>query len=185
MRKTSKKHEYKPRPLNYYHGTEHLLRLYPEARRIMEAPEEYDFFPKGKSKDISIAPPPGCGVTDKIEITENFIEGRKKAFTEYVQGWQRVNAAVKAFENDHRFFVIRMYYFGETYDGDPAPRKYSFEDIADELSIHGINRTVRCLRGWRTHLVQDIAVLIFGPDAALAVTQREGFALSPNDAKPE
>ncbi len=173
MRKTSKKHEYKPRPMNHYHGTEHLLRLFPKACNVLDNPEDFGFYPQEKSKDISIAPPPGCGVTDKIEITENYIEGRKKAFTAYVEGWQRVCAAVDAFKDDKRFFVIRMYYFGENYEGEPTNRKYSFEDIADELSMHGINRTVRCLRGWRTKLVQDMAVLIFGIDAALTVERRD------------
>lgn len=111
-------------------------------------------------------------MVDKIELTENFIEGRRKAFEEYCEKWAIISAAIKAHEQDEHFFVIRMYYFSEDLDGNFTGNKYTFEDIANELSVKGINRTVRCLRGWRTKLVQDMAVLIFGADAALTIEQR-------------
>ncbi len=149
-----------------------MLRNYRQAQMIMENPEEFGFFPKGKSKDISIAPPAGSGVIDKIELTENFIEGRRKAFEDYCEKWATIKAAIQAKEADDHFFVIQMYYFAEDLDGNFTGKKYTFEDIANELSERGINRTVRCLRGWRTKLVQDMAVLIFGADAALTIEQR-------------
>jgi hypothetical protein len=44
----------------------------------MEHPEEFEFFLTGHSKDISIAPPPGTGVVDKIEAAELYTEGAVK-----------------------------------------------------------------------------------------------------------
>lgn len=151
------------------------MRVYKSACRLIENPEEFGFMPAGKDKSISIAPPKGSGVMDHIDLTEAFIEGRKRAFTRYVEEWQRTQAAVECFKDRREFIVIRMYYFNEDAHGHDrgTAKPYSFEDIADELSGIGIMRSVRSLRTWRSKLVQDMAVLIFGEDAAITIDQRE------------
>lgn len=150
------------------------MRVYKTARALVENPERFGFTLTGKDKSISIAPPKGSGVVDRIDLTEQYIEGRKRAFERYVEEWQRTHAAVEAFKSRKEFIVIRMYYFNEDAHGNDrgTAKPYSFEDIADELSEIGILRSVRSLRTWRSKLVQEMAVLIFGADAAVTIEQR-------------
>ena len=99
--------------INYYRATEDALRAYIKVKRQLEHPEEYGFFPTGKSHDISVAPPPGLGLRDKVEANELYVESRKNSFIRTADKFNEIHMAVKAFENRREFVVIRMYYFGE------------------------------------------------------------------------
>lgn len=52
-------------------------------------------------------------------------------------------------------------------------KPYTFDEISAELEAIGIERSERSLRTWRTKLVQDMTVLLFGVDGALSVEARE------------
>ena len=68
-----------------------------------------------------------------------------------------------------------MYYFGEDAHGNdrgPDARPYSFEEISEALTTAGIPRSEKTLRTWRTRLVQDMTVLLFGIDGAVSVESR-------------
>jgi len=162
--------------INYYRATEDALRAYVKVKRQLENPEEYGFFPTGKSHDISVAPPPGLGLRDKVEVNELFVESRKNSFIRTADKFNEIHMAVKAFENRREFIVIRMYYFGEdengNYRGDDAKR-YTWEEIAEALERIGINRSVSVLRGWRSSLVREMAVMMHGLDGAVSINTRE------------
>lgn len=162
--------------INYYRATEDALRAYIKVKRQLEHPEEYGFFPTGKSHDISVAPPPGLGLRDKVEANELFVESRKNSFIRTADKFNEIHMAVKAFENRREFVVIRMYYFGEdeygNYRGDDAKR-YTWEEIAEALEHIGINRSVSVLRGWRSSLVREMAVMIHGVDGAVSINTIE------------
>ena len=164
------------RNINLYRATERLLRSYPRFKRWEEHPEEYGFFPVGKSKDISVAPPPGLGVRDKVELNEEFIASRKASFGRSMNHYYDIKAVVEQFQDKPEFVIIRMYYFNEDAHGrergDDA-RRYTFDMIADELSSVGIDRSVKTLREWRSRLVQDMTVMIFGIDGALSIESRD------------
>jgi len=162
--------------INHYRAMENLLRAYPKRVRMMNHPEEYPFFPVGRSKDISIAPPPGSGVLDKIEVAEMFTEARKRAYEHEVFRLMETEYAVAPFKQQPEFIIIRMYYFNENAQGvfrgnDAKP--YSFEEISEELKAIGIDRSVRTLRMWRTKLVREMTVMMFGVDGALSIESRE------------
>ena len=161
---------------NLYRATERLLRSYPKYRRWEENPEEYGFFPSAKSKDISVAPPPGLGIRDKVELNEEFVSARRRSFEMTMARYFDIKAVVEQFDQRPEFIVIRMYYFGEDvygHDRGPDARRYTFEDIASELSSIGMERSTQTLRIWRTRLVQDMTVLLFGIDGAVSVEARE------------
>lgn len=164
------------RNANRYRTMEWLLREYKKHRFLMEHPEEFEFFPIGKSKDISIAPPKGSGVVDRIDLTETYVEGRKDAFKMHVAGWYMADRIIPRFEDREEFIAIRMFYFNEDAAGadrGPNARRYSFEDISEELAKIGISRTPRTLRNWRTKLVQEMTVLLFGVEGALSIEDRD------------
>lgn len=157
---------------SHYNAMERLLRAYPKLKYMAEHPEEYDWFPVGKSKDISVAPPPGSGVQDRVELTELHIESRKSSYRSTLQRFSDLHAVIAQFEARPEFCVIRMYYFNQTPDGQPRPegsRRMTWDEITAELNAAGILRSQSTIRGWRSQLVQDMAVLMFGPEAALSI----------------
>lgn len=161
--------------VNYYRATERLLRAYPKLRNLVEHPDEYGFVPPGKSKSITVAPPAGSGVKDKDEIIADAIDQRIESYKHSCAQFAEINAVVSAFANREDFGIIRMYYFGETFDGDPRPensRRYTWEEIAEELEKRGIVRSERALRTQRTKLVQEMCVCLFGVDGAVSVESR-------------
>ena len=164
------------RGVNLYRAMERLLRAYPRRLRLAEHPEEYEFFPAGRSKDISIAPPPGIGVVDKVQANELFVEARKRAFENEMTRLYETEYAMAPFVHLPEFVVIRMYYFGEDVHGqprEPGAHRWTFEEIASELSSIGVERSVQTLCMWRSRLVQDMTVMLFGVDGAVSVETRE------------
>ena len=103
---------------NLYRATERMLRRYPDRKRIVDHPEEFPFFPVGKSKSISIAPPAGSGMVDAIDLNEQFIEARKKAYEFEVFKLIQTETAIAPFVDHPAFIIIRMYYFNEDIHGN-------------------------------------------------------------------
>ena len=165
----------KEQSTNHYRAMEDCLRAYPRRVRIMQHPEEFEFFPTGHSKDISIAPPPGTGVVDKIEAAVLYTEARKKSYVHELALLHETEYAMAPFWNRDDFIIIRMYYFNENAHGDSRgnARPYTFEEIAEELKSIGINRSVRALRLWRTKLVREMTVMMCGIDGALSIESQE------------
>lgn len=161
--------------ISRYRAMERLLRSYPTLRRWAEHPEDYDFFPREKAKDISIAPPKGAGVRDKVDITEEHIEARKRAYERTMTHYYELLPIIREYEDKEEFIVIRMVYFNEDRFGHDRgdAKRYSWGEIMDELSMMGIDRSERTVRSWRTRLVQDMTVLLFGAEGAVSLEMRE------------
>lgn len=158
---------------NHYRMMEDCLRAYKRTLLWEQHPEEYGFVPVEKSHDISIAPPPGSGVRDKIDVFEDLVKARKGSYVRSMARFFDVAAVVKLFERRPEFIVIRMYYFGEDADGNDRERPCTFEEIAAELAERGEPHAVKTLRTWRTKLVQEMAVQLFGIPAAVSIESRE------------
>jgi len=162
--------------VNYYHAMENLLWAYPRRVRLMKHPEEFNFFPKGHSKDISIAPPPGTGVVDKIDAAELYTEGRKRAYEHEMFKLYETEYAMAPFMNRPEFLVIRMFYFNEdahgNYRGKDAKR-LTWEEIAGELETVEIYRSETVIRRWRSSLVREMTVMMFGAVGAASIESRD------------
>lgn len=165
----------KERNCNHYRAMEDLLRAYKHTKRWDEHPEEYGFFPTGKSHDISVAPPPGLGLRDKVEINELFVQSKQLSFVRSMARFNELDAVIKLFQDKPEFVVVRMYYFNENANGEDRgdAKPYTFEEIAEELKTIGITRSVRALRLWRTKLVREMTVMMFGVEGALSIESRE------------
>lgn len=161
---------------NLYRVMERLLRSYKAIQKIVSNPDEYGFEPPARSTSISVAPPPGGGFRDREEAMEDILKARHTSFERTVARFNEINNVVKLYEDRPEFIVIRMYYFNEDADGCERPadsKYYSFEEISEELSARGIQRSDKTLRKWRTALVQEMTVTLFGIDGALSVENRD------------
>lgn len=163
------------RNLNLYRTTERLLKNYKKYQRLVTDLEGYGFEPVGKSHSISIAPPPGSGVTDNLDLSEEYVAARRASYERTKARYDEIDAVVRQFEEKDEFVIIRMYYFNEDAAGNDRgdAKPYTFDEISEELAAVGINRSVRTLRTWRTKLVQDMTVLLFGVDGAMSIEARE------------
>ena len=166
----------KQRNLNLYRTTERLLRNYKNYQRLVNDLDAYGFEPVEKSHDISVAPPPGSGMHDKIDLYDEHVEARKASYARTKARYEEIAAVVHQFEDKDEFIVIRMYYFNENaigQDRGDEAKPYTFDEISEELASVGIDKSVRTLRTWRTKLVQDMTVLLFGVDGAVSIEARE------------
>ena len=157
---------------NYYRSVEDLLKSYKDYQRMLE---EYNFEPIQKSHDISVAPPKGSGVKDKLDLREEHINARRASYERTKARYDEIDMVVKQLQQREEFIVIRMYYFGEDAFGNDkfSDKQITFEEIADELEEIGMVKSVRTLRSWRTKLVREMVVLLFGVDGALAIESRD------------
>ncbi len=161
---------------NHYKDMERLLRNYKTMKRLYEHPEEYTFVPAERSRSVSIAPPSGGMFRSHEEILDEVIEDRLRSYGVSCAQFRWIDATVRQFQDKPEFVIIRMYYFGEDAHGNDRPegsKRYTFEEIAEELAASGIERSVKTLRSWRSQLVQDMTVCIFVMDGALSIGNRE------------
>ena len=162
------------RGVNLYGAMERLLRAYPKLKRMCEHPEEYQFLPAGRSKGISVAPPAGSGVRDPMDALDEHIDSRAASFDRTAARYTEIDAVVREFLDRPEFVVIRMYYWNEDAHGrergDDEPR-WSMNGIQEALSMEGIDRDVRTIRRWRSRIVQDMTVLMFGVDGAVSLEE--------------
>lgn len=168
--------QYRAMDSNHYRAMEDLLRAYPRRIRLMEHPEEFDFFPTGHSKDISIAPPPGTGVIDKIEAAEMFTEARKRAFEYEMFRLYETEYAIAPFKHLSEFAVVRLLYFNQDAHGNDRgvdAKHLTWEEIAEELETIGLQRAITVIRRWRSRLVREMTVMLFGAEGALSINSRE------------
>ena len=165
----------KERNVNHYRAMEDLLRAYKNTKRWEDHPEEYGFFPTGKSHDISIAPPPGLGLRDKVEVNELFVQSKQLSFVRSMTRFNDLEAVIKLFQDRPEFIIIRMYYFHEDEQGQDRgdAKPYTFSEISEALKSVGIVLAEKAVRRRRTKLVREMTVMLFGIDGALSIESQE------------
>lgn len=156
---------------NFYTATESLLRSYP---RLLNQLDEYDMTVRGKSKDISVAPPAGSGVHDWTDVQDEALQARMRSYVRTEAQLENIERAMRQFEDNPYFIVIRMYYFNEDCDGNPIEqtgRPRTMEDIANELEAAewGHARTAKTLSKKKNEIVRDMTVAMFGEAGAVSI----------------
>lgn len=154
---------------NLYRATERILYNYKQLKAQVADIEGYLAIP-GKSGSITSAVT-GGGYKDRDEMLEEQQKARAASYARTKAQLEEVEAAIRQFDSKEEFVVIRMYYFGETADGREAGKKYTFEEIQDELAQRGMERSERTIRGWRTRIVQDLTVILFGVNGAVSLEE--------------
>lgn len=164
------------RNVNLYRAMERLLRSYPKLKKLALNPEDYGFVPPERSKSITIAPPTGGGVRDHEDMIADAVSDRIASYERTKARYDELDAVISQFVDRPEFIVIEMYYWNLDSQGNERAedsKPYTFEDISNELAGYGIQRSEKTLRGWRTKIVQEMVVLLFGIDGAISVESRE------------
>jgi hypothetical protein len=102
----------------------------------------------------------------KEDIIKEMERERESMFDKTLSELRRLEEVIELFKDRKEFIVVRMYYFNEDVDGNNRnedEEKNTFMDIGIDLGID--EKTVR---RWRNNIVNDIAVCLFGIEAAIS-----------------
>lgn len=149
---------------NYYRATERMLFAYKKLAARLANKDEYMQL-AGRSKDITIAP--SASSRDRADAIDAALRDREISYMRTQAQYDELYDIIKQFESDPRFIVIRMYYFNEDAQGNDRAedaQRMTFDEIAYELG-----RNENTVRNWRTKLVQEITVQLFGLEGALSL----------------
>lgn len=160
-------------PPNYYRKTELLLKVYPKLKHLHDHPERYKFLPTDHSHDISVVPAPGTGYRDSDAILDEYIARRKRSFVRTLTRFYALHDVIMLEREDPHFIAVAMYYLNEDEHGNdrgPEAPRLSWDEICERLTDAGIYTTTETLRRWRTEIVREMTVLIFGVEGAKSLS---------------
>lgn len=115
---------------------------------------------RGKSKSIVVYSKTPAGHVDEEQI----IESRTSSYKRSCADLKKVEKALKRISNKKGFEVIDLRYLKRK-EGNEV---YTYEEIAERLAgtgSYGENLNEKTVRGYKTKLVKEMAVLLFGSDA--------------------
>ena len=157
--------------VNYFKAMESLLWNYKRLQQLVEQPDTYmDTFVQHRSKSIVVMGGHGSG-TGELQTDEDLLEAlrsaRRESYLETCQRFQEVAAVVTLFREEPEWPVVGMYYMNEDrhgFDRDPVmDARWTWESIALELGI-----AEKTARRWRSKLVRNMSVVMFGIPAAVS-----------------
>lgn len=152
-----------PKAVNHFKATEKLLYNYPKLKRLIADKEGYTQVQE-RSKSIVLASSTPTYKSSE-DVQEQIRERKESQFERTLSEFRRLDEIIHMHEGRKEFDVIRMYYFNEDIGGnelEPDAKRNTFMDIALDLE-----REEKTVRTWRNNLVNDIAVCLFGIEAAL------------------
>ena len=95
-------------------------------------------------------------------------EEKRRQYRETKYGFERLERAINLYRDRKEFTVVRMYYFGEDYEGKPreSGKPYTWEELAFDLEEAGVLKGVKTACRWRNKIVNDMAESVLGNAAA-------------------
>ncbi len=153
-----------------------LLKNYRRIERIIADEEAYCKvdYQQGR-KSLSSAPQPTGFVRyqSEAEKIEELQEEKRMQFKRTKRGFDRLRQAINACSDQREFVVIRLYYLGEKLDGSPREDKSpTWEEVVFELQQAGLCTTSNTARKWADKIISDIAICLFGIEAAVSQTTK-------------
>ncbi len=157
---------------NYFKITETLLYSYPALRRIVSDKASYikvDL--QERSKSVVRFNPSGQWKS-REDVIESLERDKEAEFDITARDFKKLDRVIQQFKDRKEFPVIRLYYFKENADGSPRSQdapEMTWEEVSAE-----IGKEIKTLSRWRNNIVNDIAICLFGIDAAIqAGTERK------------
>lgn len=159
--------------VNYFKAMETLLYNYKKLAALVADEEAYCEVEYHAGKKTFAASPKAAGYVQtktEADIVEEMREDRKRQYDETKYGFERLQRAIDLFRDRKEFVVVRMYYFGEDYEGNirAGGKPYTWEELAFDLEEAGVLKGVKPACRWRNKIVNDMAVCVFGIAAAVS-----------------
>lgn len=157
---------------SYFKSMELLLRNYRELAQLVVSEELYMEDAKRERDKSVVAYRRNAGGLPPSEVEDEAERIRASNFAYTKERFAEIDRVVKVYASRKEMQVVRMYYFREDKDGKrPAANTddITFEAVAAELGI-----TEKTARTWRSRIVNDMAITLFGKGAAIeAATYRK------------
>lgn len=157
--------------VQHYRIMERMLFGYKKLAERVRNHQEYMEIHE-RSKSITFASSSMSGYKDRDDILDEAIAEREASYQRSKAQYDEIDSIVRQFAHLEEFIVIRMYYFNEDAHGNDRgddAKKYTFAEITDELAEMGIARNERTVRSWRTRIVEDMTVQLFGVEGAISI----------------
>ena len=158
--------------INYFRAMESLLYNYTKLKALVADEAEYiNVEYKEKSTSFVTFNPSSAAYKSQDEAMDELKQQRLVSYRRTRARFDEVDRVVQHFKDRKEFIVIRMYYFGEDVAGnmrDETSPRYTFDEIADQLEGMGLASTAKTARRWRSNIVNDMAVCMFGKPAAVS-----------------
>lgn len=159
--------------VNYFKSMECLLYNYKKLAALIADEEAYCEVEYHAGKKTFAATVGSTGYYQQkteADIVEEMREEKQRQYRETKFGFDSLNRAIRLFEDQKEFVVIRMYYFGEDINGNPRAnsKAATWEEVAFELEEAGVLKEIKTARRWRNKIVNDMAVCVFGLPAAVS-----------------
>lgn len=157
---------------NYFRIMEKLLYSYPALKRIVSDKAGYTKVElRERSKTLVNFKPSGQWKS-REDVIEELERDKEAEFDTTAKDFKRLDRVIQQFKDRKEFPVIRLYYLNENADGSPRPPdapEMTWEELSAEL-----DRGIKTVSRWRNDIVNDMAICLFGIDAAIqAGTERK------------
>ena len=159
--------------VNYFKAMETLLYNYKKLAALVAEEEAYCEveYHAGKTTFAASSKPKGYyQQKTEADIVEEMREDKRRQYAETKYGFERLERAINLYRDRKEFTVVRMYYFGEDYEGNmrEGGKPYTWEELAFDLEEEGVLKGVKTACRWRNKIVNDMAVCVFGIAAAVS-----------------
>ncbi len=150
---------------NYFKITEKLLYSYPTLKRIVSDKAAYTRVDLRERSKSVVKFNPGGQWKSRDDIIDELERDKEAEFDITARDFKKLDRVIQQFKERKEFPVVRLYYFNENADGSPrlqdAP-EMTWEEVSLELG-----REAKTLRRYRNNIVNDMAICLFGIEAAI------------------
>ena len=159
--------------VNYFKAMETLLYNYKKLAALVADEEAYCEVEYHAGRKTFAAGSKSTGYYEQkteADIVAEMQEEKRRQYRETKYGFERLERAINLYRDRKEFTVVRMYYFGEDYEGKPreSGKPYTWEELAFDLEEVGVLKGVKTACRWRNKIVNDMAVCVFGIAAAVS-----------------
>lgn len=155
---------------DYFRIMEKLLYSYPTLKRIVSDKAAYTRVEMRERSKSIVRFSPNTQWKDKDDVIDELEQEKAEEYDKTAKDFRKIERVIQEFKDRKEFVVVRLYYFKEHIDGAPHEadeEKVTWESIAFELEEAGICSGVKTPSRWRNNIVNDMALCLFGIEAAV------------------
>lgn len=150
---------------DYFKIMEKLLYSYPTLKRIVSDKAAYTSVELRERSKSLVQFRPNTQWKSRDDIIDEMERDKEAEYDKTLKDFRRIERVIQEFKDRKEFAVVRLYYFKENIDG--TPRAEGEQEITWEDVSFALEREIKTLRRWRSNIVNDMALCLFGIDAAI------------------
>ena len=150
---------------DYFKIMEKLLFSYPVLKRLVSDKEAYTAVELRERSKSLVRFSPNTQWKSHDDVIEEIERDKEAEYDKTQKDFRRIERVIQQFKDRKEFDVVRLYYFNQNLDGSPKPPdapSATWEDVSIELE-----KETKTVRRWRNNIVNDMAICLFGIDAAI------------------